>query len=339
MLAYGEKGEIMGDLILYLALASVGYVIATKLRDRKEKLAWTGKIQTVAITLLVFTMGTRMGSNDEVIQNLKSIGLYSLLITVIIMSMSVGAVFLARKIMKINRYGTMGPVTEEEAEYYRKKHSGGEGKASKGVDKMTIFIVCAVLAGMAIGYFVVNKVFTDYAVFDALASNMIKLGLCILLFFVGLDLGLDGTVVANFKKVGARVLVFPAATIIGSMLGAVVCGIILPISMKESLAVGGGLGWYSLAPGIIMEAGYVTASAIAFMHNVMRELLSILIIPIVAKHIGYIETTAMPGAAAMDVCLPIVEKSTSSNIAVYSLVSGVILSAAVPVIEPIILGL
>ena len=46
----------------------------------------------------------------------------------------------------------------------------------------------------------------------------------------------------------------------------------------------------------------------------------------------------MPGAAAMDVCLPIVEKATRSDIAVYSFVSGVILSILVPVLVPVIIG-
>ena len=46
----------------------------------------------------------------------------------------------------------------------------------------------------------------------------------------------------------------------------------------------------------------------------------------------------MPGSAAMDVCLPIVEKSTRSDIAVYSFVSGVILSTAVPILVPLIIG-
>ena len=87
-----------------------------------------------------------------------------------------------------------------------------------------------------------------------------------------------------------------------------------------------------------MEAGYLTASAVSFLHNVMRELLSIVFIPLIAKKIGYIETTGMPGAAAMDVCLPIVEKSTRSDIAVYSFVSGVVLSILVPVFVPLIIG-
>jgi len=70
----------------------------------------------------------------------------------------------------------------------------------------------------------------------------------------------------------------------------------------------------------------------------MRELFSILLIPLVARRIGYIETTGMPGAAAMDVCLPIVEKSTRSDIAVYSFVSGVIMSTLVPIMVPLIIG-
>ena len=167
---------------------------------------------------------------------------------------------------------------------------------------------------------------------------MITIGLCILLFFVGLDMGLEGTVFTQIKTVGFRVLVIPVAVIGGSLLGAVVCGIILPLSMKEALAIGSGLGWYSLAPGIIIDHGLVVASAISFLHNIMREVLSFVLIPIVAKKIGYIETVALPGAAAMDVCLPIVERQTRSDIAIFSFVSGLVASFVVPVLVPLVLS-
>ena len=74
------------------------------------------------------------------------------------------------------------------------------------------------------------------------------------------------------------------------------------------------------------------------MHNVMRELLGILLIPIIAKKIGYIETVSLPGAAAMDVCLPVVEKATRGDIAVYSFISGVVLSIAVPILVGLVAG-
>lgn len=204
---------------------------------------------------------------------------------------------------------------------------------------MTVLIVIAVVVGMLIGYFVIRSAFEgNMESFENMAGLGIKIGLCLLLVFVGIDLGLDGTVVENFKRVGIRILAFPAAVVIGTLVGAGISGMLMGLSLKESLAVGAGFGWYTLAPGIIMEAGFITASAVSFLHNVMRELLSILFIPLVAQKIGYIETTGMPGAAAMDVCLPIVEKSTRSDIAVYSFVSGVFLSILVPVLVPVIIG-
>lgn len=97
----------MRDLIVYVILAAIGYFIGSKLRHKKEKLAWTGKFQTVAIVLLVLTMGSRMGANDEVIENLGSIGVYSLVVTVVILVFSIIAVYLARKVLRIDRHGLL----------------------------------------------------------------------------------------------------------------------------------------------------------------------------------------------------------------------------------------
>ncbi len=327
----------MSDLILYLGITFVGYIIGSKVRDKKDRLSWTGKVQTVAITCLVMLMGMRMGSNEEITANLSTIGLSALVITVIVMAFSIIAIFLTRKLMNIDRYGKL---VEKGQALEVGQVTGGQGEEeSGGINMMTVIILIAVIVGMAIGYLAIRPMFEgNMAAFDKGAGLGIKIGLCILLVFVGMDLGLDGTVIDNFKKVGFRILVFPAVVIIGTLAGAAVASPILGLSLKESLAIGAGFGWYTLAPGIIMEAGYLTASAVAFLHNVMREMFSILLIPLVAKKVGYIETTGMPGAAAMDVCLPIVEKSTRGDIAVYSFVSGVILSILVPVLVPLIIG-
>jgi uncharacterized membrane protein YbjE (DUF340 family) len=294
-----------------------------------------------ALIILVMVMGMRMGSNEEVIANLSTIGISAFLMTVVIMGCSILAIFMARHAMKIDKYGRMkssaaGTSASEVNEAFGSSKEEEEGGSSNST---TIAIIASVAAGMALGYFAVRNLFEgNMEMFDTLAGNTIKIGLCLLLVFIGLDLGLDGTVVDNFKKVGLRILVFPAVVIAGTLAGAAACSLFMDFSLKECLAIGAGFGWYTLAPGIIMENGYVTASAVAFLHNVMRELFSIIFIPLVAKKIGYIETTGMPGAAAMDVCLPIVEKSTRGDIAVYSFVSGVILSTAVPIMVPLIIG-
>lgn len=345
----------MGDLILYLGITLVGYILGSRLRSVRQNLGWTGKVQLVALVILVLMMGMRMGSNEEVTANISTIGVSAFLMTVVIMSFSVAAIWLARHVMKIDRYGRLqNGTTAAEAEKAPEQtmeisqeesvaKSPAEAEAAeeekKGGNSTTIAILVSVVIGMVLGYVVIRRAFAgNMDTFDSLAGLGIKIGLCLLLIFVGMDLGLEGTVIDNFRKVGLRILVFPAAVIVGTLGGALLCSLFMDLSVKECLAIGAGFGWYSLAPGIIMEKGYVTASAVSFLHNVMRELFSIVLIPVVAKKIGYIETTGMPGAAAMDVCLPIVEKSTRSDIAVYSFVSGVFLSILVPVLVPVIIG-
>ncbi|MBF1190036.1 MAG: lysine exporter LysO family protein, partial [[Eubacterium] sulci] len=270
----------MRDFIIYVILAAIGYFIGSKLRHKKEKLAWTGKFQTVAIVLLVLTMGSRMGANDEVIENLGSIGVYSLVVTVVILVFSIIAVFLARKVLRIDRHGLLISADKPMDAVNKEENSNVDGGK---IDKMTLIIIASVILGLICGYALVDKVFDSYDTFNTMAGHAIQIGLCILLSLVGLDLGLDGTVIDNFRKVGLRVLIFPFAIAIGSLAGAFICGLILPLSVKEMLAVGAGFGWYSLAPGIILEAGLAQASAVAFMHNVMREILGIIFIPLVAK--------------------------------------------------------
>lgn len=332
----------MADLVLYLGITLVGYYIGSRIRDYKEKLLWTGKVQTVAITCLVLLMGMRMGSNSEITENLSTIGVSAFVITLVTMIFSIGSIFITRKLMRIDKYGRLPSLDNEKmgiSDDEAADEAVLEEEKKGGINLMTVLIVIAVAVGMLIGYFVIRSAFEgNMESFENMAGLGIKIGLCLLLVFVGIDLGLDGTVVENFKRVGIRILAFPAVVVIGTLVGAGISGMLMGLSIKESLAVGAGFGWYTLAPGIIMEAGYITASAVSFLHNVMRELLSILFIPLVAQKIGYIETTGMPGAAAMDVCLPIVEKSTRSDIAVYSFVSGVILSILVPVLVPVIIG-
>ena len=116
------------------------------------------------------------------------------------------------------------------------------------------------------------------------------------------------------------------------------CAVLLGFSPKEALAVTAGFGWYSIAPGIILEAGYAACGAMSFTHCVMREYFSLLSVPFVAKKAGYMEAVGICGAAAMGVCLPIVEKSTRNDVAIYSFISGLVHTLTVPVLIPLLLS-
>ena len=197
---------------------------------------------------------------------------------------------------------------------------------------MTRSIIAAVILGILSGYLFIPDIVIKYS------EYLITFGLCLLLFLVGLDIGRQGSLLKDMKEIGFKVLIIPVAIILGTLSFSLIAGLILPISIKESMAVGAGFGWYSLAP-IILADYSAKISAISFLHNVMREVLGIVLIPIIAKKIGYIETVSLPGAAAMDTCLPIVEKETNGNTAIYSFISGVVISIAVPILVPFIISL
>ena len=197
---------------------------------------------------------------------------------------------------------------------------------------MTKWIIAAVAAGIALGHFLIPPSWIS------LCGPLITIGLCLILFLVGVDMGRQGGVWRDIKEAGLRVLLIPAAVAVGTLAASAAAGLLLPLSVKDAMAASAGLGWYSLAPMLLADYS-PTVSAVAFLSNVIREVLSIILIPLVARRLGFIECVALPGAAAMDTVLPVVVKSTHDRITIYSFVSGVILSFAVPVLVPAIVAL
>lgn len=321
----------MFDIILYISIITAGYIAGTKLRVYEQRLKWRSSVQTMAITILVVLMGARMGCNEQVTQNIGTIGVTALVMTLAILFFSVCMIFLARKAMGFNRDASLGnKKTEVDVDNEIEKIEE-EGKTNS-INKMTVIIFSSVIVGMLIGYLAVRPIFgNEVARFDSIASLGIKIGLCLLMAFVGLDLGIEGNLFQIMHRIGLRVLIFPVVTIVGTFIGSAISGPLMGLSLRESMAVGAGFGWYSLAPGIIMDAGLIEASAVSFLHNVLREVIGILLLPVVAGKIGFIEAACMAGAPAMDVCLPVISTETKGKAVPYGFVTGVVMSFLVPV--------
>ena len=61
-------------------MLALGCLVGTKFMDREKSYPWVGKLQFVAIIVLIFTMGIRIGADERVIASLKEIGMYSLVL-------------------------------------------------------------------------------------------------------------------------------------------------------------------------------------------------------------------------------------------------------------------
>ncbi|MBQ4595912.1 MAG: lysine exporter LysO family protein, partial [Firmicutes bacterium] len=326
----------------------VGYFLGAYLRKRNIVLNGASVLQTIALVALVFVMGSRIGAEDDIVRSLDTIGLKALLITMFILGGTVLAAFIARKLLGFDKYGNLKKakkLSEDTAVTFAEgmpeaNNAGGEEKSAaldedqeaKSDKTMLLCIFVPVTLGILSGFLFLP----DW--FIAASGTIIVVGLSILLFFVGVDLGTEGTIVDNFKMAGWRVILFPFIMIIGTYIGSVAAGLIIDLSVKDALCVASGFGWYTLAPVMLSEYS-IEISAISFMHNVMRELIGLLLLPIVAKRIGHIESTGLVGAGSMDVCLPIIVKTTSGNMAVYAFIIGIVLSFSVPVMVSFMMGL
>ena len=354
-------------LLLYWAIMIACYLIASKVRAHAEKFSFIEQTMNLVIYLLVCIMGLRMGANEEVTSNLGTIGLQSVLITLLTVGGSMMAVFVTRKLVGLDRHAL--PVVREKScvtaadkafievsalaeemdaaaenaapaieAYEEERQEAAEEPQHTSGAKTTLIILGFVVAGMLGGYFLIPRFFADLAVFQEMSGTWLTIGICILLGLVGFNMGLSGTIVQNLKTIGVKVIFFPITAVAGSLLAGALYGLFSPLSIGEAVAVSAGFGWYTLAPSMITEAGYAVTGAISFLHNVIRETLGIIIIPLAAQKIGYLESTAIPGVAAMDVCMPIVERSCNEETIVYSFCTGALMCVAVPLVVPLAVG-
>jgi len=197
---------------------------------------------------------------------------------------------------------------------------------------MTIKILLSVSTGILGGILYRNNIMIDNL------NALIDLGLCMLLFFVGMDIGKNKEIINDLKKLGFKIFLLPLSIVAGTLVGGVISSFFIDLSLIEASAVSAGLGWYSLS-AIELSKHSAELGSIAFLSNVFREVMAIILIPFIGKHIGHHETIAAAGATSMDTLLPIITKSTNSSIAVISFFTGVVLSSLVPILVPLIIGL
>ncbi|QIB27033.1 lysine exporter LysO family protein [Caloranaerobacter azorensis] len=188
---------------------------------------------------------------------------------------------------------------------------------------MTRKIILAVAIGIGVGYFIPSGCILPYT------DIIIDIGLCFLLFFVGMDIGKNKEVLNKIRRIGFRILLIPIMIITGSIGGSIFAGYLLGLPLNESGAVGAGLGWYSLSAMILANYS-AKLSALAFISNVTREIIALTTIPFIAKYIGDLESVAPAGATSMDTLLPVISNATNPQTTIIAFINGVILSIAVP---------
>lgn len=161
----------------------------------------------------------------------------------------------------------------------------------------------------------------------------------LLLLSVGIEVGTNKTVFRKIREYNVRILVIPFGVAVGSIAGGLLLGFFLGMPVNESAAVSSGFGFYSVSAVILRGLGGAQLGTVAFMTNVLRELMAFLMIPFVARHFGRYAAVAPSGATAMDTTLPVIARATDDETALIAVISGVVLTALVPVLVPLLYNL
>lgn len=301
----------------YLFAVALGAVIGARPAVRAKPMRWLGALQTVVLLVIILSLGVSLGANEEVTNAIGTIGLTALTVTVFSMAGSLLCVWLLRRfVLRLDRCAGVSGDSDRKA--------GGRAD-----NRLTWYIVAAVVFGMLLGRFVLPKPVSGVSI-----TNW----LILMLFLVGLDLGRQGDAIRSLRAAGAKPLLVPVAVIVGSLSFGVLASFLVPFAARETAAAAAGMGWYSLAPSLLASYS-LKLSAVAFLANVLREILSILLVPVVARRIGYLESIALSGATAMDTLLPVLLKATDRRMTVYAFASGLVCSLLVPVLAPLMIGL
>lgn len=160
-----------------------------------------------------------------------------------------------------------------------------------------------------------------------------------LLFLVGIGIGSDPELPNIIRSFSPRVLVVPAATIVGTIAFSALTIFLLPHrTLADCLAIGSGMGYYSLSSVLITQlrtpdAGIAIAAelgTIALIANIVRELITLLASPALARLFGPLAPICAGGATTADTTFPIITQTVGSRNAFVAIIHGILVDASVP---------
>ncbi|WP_295640972.1 lysine exporter LysO family protein [uncultured Mailhella sp.] len=278
-----------------------------------EALAWT-------VRVMLFLLGLALGLDDALLGQLKSLGLYAVLIS----SFSVAGCFLVARMLGRHVFLEYAP------------GKGGAAAGERGGSRGSFVALAFFVTGVIIGTLRILSV-------GSLAGEAAVWVLYLLLVLAGMTVGFDLKALGIIRELRYRILLIPLGVVAGTLCGSALAWLVLScfstLSLPEALAVGAGFGYYSLATVIITSLGDPALGSVALLSNMIHEALALLLPPLIVRFTGRLGPVLAGGAAAMDTCLPVIAQVSGERCAVLALFSGMSLTLLVPVIVPLLMAL
>lgn len=184
-----------------------------------------------------------------------------------------------------------------------------------------------------VGFFVLGTLCGAFHLlpFEVEESDISFYALCGLMFSVGLSIGNDPQTLKNFRALNPRLVFLPVATILGTLAAAALVSLLLPHrSMADCMAVGSGMGYYSLSSIFITEYKGPELGTVALLSNIFREIMTLLGAPLLVRWFGNLAPISSGGATTMDTTLPIITRCSGQQFVIVSIFHGFVTDFSVP---------
>lgn len=315
---------------------------------------WQGRIVTWLIWLLLFLLGIEVGSNEMIVRSLPTLGVEALLLS---SAATLGCCVLAWALWRVSKNNStqenakeeaLATVTEEvssekklcaeeETSAVEEETSAdkeGNPAENKGLQGSSLLRGLKVMKGslIVVGFFVIGLLGGIEKMVPAwlLDGDVSFVALCGLLLFVGLGIGLNPEMKKEVRSLSPRMALLPVVTIIGSWLGALLIWTVLHRTLSDCMAINSGFAYYSLSSIFITEYRGAELGTIALLANIIREMLTLLGAPLMARWFGPLAPISAGGATTMDTTLPILSQTVGQRYVALSIYHGFVVDFTVP---------
>jgi len=309
---------------IYVLVA--GIPLGFLLRKSKRAVIWTDKLLTLSVWILLFLLGIGLGVDKNLMAEIKNLGLQAFCITFFaVLGSLIFAYIVAKCWYKEALNGQNHSVSSK---------NDSEIAVSKWTAiKSSCIVLCFFLSGICLGYLHVLPA--------EISSGFYALWtLYILLFLAGMSVGFDLHAFKIIQEMKGTILIIPIATVAGTVLGSMLASLLVPdLALLDAVAVGVGLGYYSLSSTIISQEVSPALGSVALLSNIMREVACLVFTPVMLRFFGLLGPLFAGGATSNDSSLPIIAKFCGESYAIIAIFTGVVLTLAVPFLVPFVLYL
>ena len=320
-------------VILFIFLGILSGVLCRKLStgariSHTDVVArWHGRIVTWLIWLLLFLLGIEVGSNEMIVRSLPTLGVEALLLS---SAATLSCCVLAWMLWRFSTNNTV----QENAKNETSAVKEGNPAEKEGLQGSSLIRGLKVMKGslIVVGFFIIGLLGGIEKMVPSwlLDGDVSFVALCGLLLFVGLGIGLNPEMKKEVRSLSPRMALLPVVTIIGSWLGALLIWTVLHRTLSDCMAINSGFAYYSLSSIFITEYRGAELGTIALLANIIREMLTLLGAPLMARWFGPLAPISVGGATTMDTTLPILSQTLGQRYIALSIYHGFVVDFTVP---------